>query len=671
MTKTQSLKALSKKRLRFFRHTLTALFLAAFLSGGSFLPASARNAKADEVFTPNANLVVEGVPQIPRKLAEQANKYTASRAATFQSWHPTRREMLISTRFSDTVQIHRVEKPGGARTQLTFFPDRVDYASYQPGDGKYFIFLKDENGDDRHQLYRYDLDTGDVTKLTEGQYPVFGITWSHSGKWLLYCSPKRNGKDSDIYLIDPLNPQGERRLVEIKGPYWEVLSISPDDRKAVVYEFISSEQNALWLIDIQAGSISKLTPPPPGGEKVAYWNAAFSADGKGIFLTSDQKSEVARLAYLDSATGKIDWLVPDLKWGVESLSPSPDGKRLAYVTNEEGVGRLHLFDLRDRREQKIPDLPTGIVSKLRWRNRSELSFNLETARYPSDIYSLDADKSVIERWTKSETGGVNTDSFSDAKLIRWSSFDRRDVSGFLYLPPARFPGPRPVIIDIHGGPQLQARPSYAGRYNYYLNELGIAVIFPNVRGSDGFSKSFLALDNGPSRADAVKDIGALLDWIKTQPQLDSERVMLRGDSYGGYLALAVAAAEPTRLKAVMTVSAITSLPSYIKGADNWVQDLLRVEYGDERQPEQLKFMEQLSPRSHVGRINVPLFLAAGSNDVRVTPAETEQMVRAAQAKRTPVWYLLAKDEGHIFGKKINRDYLFFASVLFIRQFLLG
>ena len=303
MTKTQSLKARSKKTLRFFRHTLTALFLAAFLSGGSFLPASARNAKADEVFTPNANLVVEGVPQIPRKLAEQAGKYTASRAATFQSWHPTRREMLISTRFSDTVQIHRVERPGGARTQLTFFPDRVDYASYQPGDGKYFIFLKDENGDDRHQLYRYDLDTGDVTKLTEGQYPVFGITWSHSGKWLLYSSPKRNGKDSDIYLIDRWTRR-ERRLARSRA-YWERLYFARD-RKAVV-TINSSEQNALCSLT-SSRSISRLTPLPPA-EKKSPTGTPPSAPTGGDFSDSGSKYEGAR-GISRTATGKMTGWFP-------------------------------------------------------------------------------------------------------------------------------------------------------------------------------------------------------------------------------------------------------------------------------------------------------------------------------------------------------------------------
>ena len=356
---------------------------------------------------------------------------------------------------------------------------------------------------------------------------------------------------------------------------------------------------------------------------------------------------------------------------MDEFDLSPDGKTLAFVSNEEGIGRLHLLDTETCKEKTAPNLPVGVVSEIKWHpGGRELGFSFTSARFPSDVYSYDIQTGKLERWTFSETGGINTENFSDAELIRWKSFDGRMISGFLYRPPAKFTGKRPVIIGLHGGPQSQTRPSFAGRVNYYLNELGVAVIYPNVRGSSGYGKTFLKLDDGLLREDAHKDMGALLDWIKMQPGLDADRVMVFGESYGGYLTLAVAANYGDRIRAAHSIVGPSNLVTYLEKADDWVRELQRVEFGDERDSKTREFLERIAPLNNARKIKTPLFIVQGMNDSLVPPTESEQIARAVRKNGTPVWYLAAKDEGHGFSKKKNRDFQFYSTVLFIKEYLL-
>src|SRR5205085_1067135 len=247
------------------------------------------------------------------------------------------------------------------------------------------------------------------------------------------------------------------------------------------------------------------------------------------------------LAYIDLASKRFTFLTEHINWNVEQFAVSPEGATIALVTNENGISRLRLLDTKTQKEKLVAKLPVGVISNIRWRNdMPELGFVFESARSPADVYSLDVRSGKIERWTFSEAGSVNIEQLAEPELISWKSFDGRIISGFLYRPPARFTGERPVIVDIHGGPELQARPGFLGeRDNYFMNELGIALIFPNIRGSSGLGKTFLNLDNGLLREDAYKDVGALLNWIKTGPDLDADRIMVSGVSYGAGVTLAV------------------------------------------------------------------------------------------------------------------------------------
>lgn len=623
------------------------------------------------VIKPGDNLVVEGVPPIPVLLAEEVRRYTEFRTAGLESWHPTRREMLIGTRFGDTPQVHLVRVPGGARTQLTFFPDRVSGASFRPQTGDQFIFSKDIGGNEFFQLYRYDLATGDVTLLTDGKSRNTDPLWSHDGTRLVHGSTRRNGKDVDLYTVNPSDPKSDRQLMQLEGGGWGALDWSPDDHQLLVLQEISANESYIWLADSSTGE-KKLVTPKVGAETVHYAGGEFSKDGKGIYTTTDRDSEFHRLAYIDLATGKHEYLSDQIKWDVDEFDLSPDGRTIAFVTNEEGISRLHLLDTKTRKEKTGPNLPVGIIGGLQWhQNGRDLGFTMTTARSTADVYSLDTRTGLVERWTQSETGGLNTENFSEAQLVRWPSFDGKTISGFLYTPPAaKFTGPRPVIINIHGGPEGQSRPTFLGRSNYFLNELGAAIIYPNVRGSTGYGKTFLSLDNGMKREDTYKDIGSLLDWVKTRPDLDSSRVLVTGGSYGGHMTYAVATLYNERIRASLPVVGISNLVSFLERTEAYRRDLRRVEYGDERDPAMRAFMERTAPLNHAQNITRPIFIVAGGNDPRVPLNEAEQMARTVRKNGSPVWYLMAKDEGHGFAKKKNQDFQFYATVMFVREYLL-
>ena len=647
----------------------------ALLAFGLASPARPQTAAAaparPAVLKPADNLVADGLPDIPAEIAEAVGRYTEFRAASLAGWHPVKREMLISTRFGDTSQVHEVKVPGGARRQLTFFPDRVGGASWPRRSAAYIVFDKDRGGDEFSQIFRLDVATGAITLISDGgRSQNYLGPWSRTGDRMAFGSTRRNGADRDIYVMDPKDPATTRRVLEVKGGGWGPTDWSLDDTRLLVIEGISVNESYVWVVDVATGEKTLVTPRG-GPEKVAYSGPRWSADGKGIYVATDRDSEFQRLAHLDLATGKHTYLTSHIPWDVESFAPSPDGRTIAFETNEEGLSVLRLLDTATGREKPAPRLPIGLIGALEWHdNGRDLGLVLTSARSPSDVYSLDVTTGTLERWTESETGGLNAQAFSEPELVRWKSFDGKTISGFLYKPAPRFTGPRPVIVNIHGGPEGQSRPGFQGRSNYYLDELGVAVLYPNVRGSTGFGKTFVKLDNGMLREDSVKDIGALLDWIPTRRDLDASRVMVTGGSYGGYMTLAVATHYDARIRCSLDVVGISNFVTFLQNTEAYRRDLRRVEYGDERDPAMREFLLRTAPANNAQKITKPLFVVQGRNDPRVPWTESEQMVATVKKNGGPVWYLLANDEGHGFAKKKNQDFLLYATVAFVRAHLL-
>lgn len=644
---------------------------------GKQAPAQVEPAKPADVPLDDAHvaipdsLLAQGIPPIPKAIAEAVGAYSEARSASVLGWHPNEHHLLISTRFADTAQVHEVKLAGGARRQLTFFRDRVGGASYPPvGDGSWLVFSKDIGGNEFAQNWRLDRATGQVTLLTDGKSKNTLGPWANSGKQLAYTSTRRTRKDTDLYVVDPAEPSSDRLVAQVEGGGWAPLDWSPDDQRLLVLNYVSVNESYLWSVDVAMGDKTLLTAK---GDTPVSWNGgAFTADGHHVITTSDQGSDFKQLVRIDLATRTATPLTTAVNWDVEDFAVSHDRKRLAAVINEGGLSKLQLHDLPGGAQKPVgASLPVGVIGGLAWHNdNKQLAFTLSSARSPADTYVLDTGKKTVTRWTESEVGGLDPQGFSEPSLITWKSFDEREIPGFYYKPPARFAGKRPVMVVIHGGPEGQSEAGFIARNNYFLNELGVAIVYPNVRGSTGYGKQYVALDNAEKREDSVKDLGALLDWIAGQPELDAERVMIMGGSYGGYMTLAASVHYADRIRCAVDIVGISNFVTFLEHTEAYRQDLRRVEYGDERVPAMRTKLQEISPLTHADKIKKPLFVIQGRNDPRVPVSEAEQIVATLQKGGTPVWYLEGKDEGHGFSKKRNQDYQMYATILFMQTYLL-
>ena len=617
---------------------------------------------------PPAAIKAESVPEIPQEVMNELSRYGEFRAAALQSWHPVRREILITTRFADVPQVHHVTAPGGARHQLTFDRERITDASFDPAEGRYFTYSRDIGGNEFYQIFLHDMQTSRSTMLTDGKSRNSPGMWSRDGKLIAFTSTRRNGREFDVWVVEPSGPQTARMVFQAPTVGWMIADWSPDNKKLLLAKYTSIATVSVHELDIASGKARAVSPEAEG---VATFPGGYAPDGKSYYASTTQDSEFTRPVLIDLASGKMNDLHTGLNWDASPGNPSDDGKFVAYTVNEDGTDRLYILDTAARRHRPVPKLPLGLIGGLEWRKDThELGFSMNSARTPTDTYSLDVDSGKLERWTRSETGGLNADEFVEPEIIRWKSFDGQTISGFYYKPPARFTGPRPVIINIHGGPESQYRAGYLGRSNYYLNELGVALIYPNVRGSAGYGKRFVNLDNAYKREDSVKDIGALLDWIAKQPGLDKNRVMVTGGSYGGYMTLASMTHYNDRLRGGIDIVGIANWVTFLQNTESYRRDLRRAEYGDERDPKMKDFLLTISPEKNVQKITKPMMIVQGKNDPRVPWTESQQMVEAIRANNTPVWYILAADEGHGFSKKQNQDYQAAATIMFLRQHLL-
>jgi len=639
-------------------------FTCAFVRGVT----SEVSAQADSIIPPEG-LEVEGVPKVPSSLAQQIKPYTGAYGLPLAGWHPNKQELWVKG-ISNAAWISRIEAPGGSQKMWLNLPFGGVYDFYFQPQAKYLIYNRDADGDESFRMYLYNIENRSSTRLSEGKSRNTEFIWSNSGEKVVYSFSPAKGKGVGLSVINPFDPESNRLLVESTGNYLRAYDWSPDDKEVVFCEFISNTISKMWLVNTETDE-KRILLGQDKEESGYFSRPRFGKDGKGVYLITDHKSDVRYLAYLNLADGKLTSLTATMKWDVDEFRLSPEGKTIAFVINEDGVSRLHLLDTGSRQHKPVASLPIGIISDIKWRNNStELAFNFKSPRTPNDIYSLDTITLKSECWSKSVTGGVDTEKLSQSELIRWKSFDGRMISGFMYRPPATFTGKRPVIIDIHGGPEEQYRPEYGYDDNYFMSELGVVKIYPNIRGSSGFGKAFLKLDDSVRRDDAVKDIGGLIDWIKKQPGLDSDRVMLQGQSYGGYLALASATHYGDRIRGVVCEHGVSNLASFVANTEGWRRDVQRAEYGDERDPKIRAFMEKTAPINNLQRIKKPLLIIHGKNDPRHPASEAEALAQAAKKAGVPVWYLLAKDEGHGFVKHPNRNYKLYTIILFVKEFLL-
>ena len=634
-------------------------------------------AAAQDIVAPNANLQADGIPPIPAALAAKVAPYTEFRPRFLASWHPVRHELTVATRATNTSQLFDVRSPLGTPVQLTDYAEPVRFGAWWPAKPDVLVFARDVGGNEQAQLYRLDPGAKEPLLLTDASRVHQALAVNRARDRLLIGSTdvdrsggRRENPTLDVTLIDPLDPATAKKVVTLPGTGWGDFSYSFDGARLAMNEFKSVTETYVWVMDLATGERKRVLPAEGETRRIASSEVAFSRDGKGLFLTTDRDGEFQRANYLDLATGRLEAFGPE-SWDVEQMTMSRDGRQLALVVNEAGVGTLRLYDADTRRELPRPQVPIGTVSNVQWHGDSTaLAFNLNSARSPGDVYVLELAGNRVARWTEAKVEGLDASRFAVQTPIEWKSFDGRTITGFIARPPASYTGKRPVMIQIHGGPEGQARPGFLGRWNYYVNELGIAIIEPNVRGSTGYGKTFVALDNGMKREDSVKDIGALLDWIATQPDLDASRVVVAGGSYGGYMSLAVATTYPSRIAGTIDVVGIANFVSFLERTESYRRDLRRVEYGDERDPAMRAFLEKISPVNRASAITRPLFVVHGRNDPRVPYTEAEQIVTTVRKNGAPVWYLLAANEGHGFAKKENADFYFYSTIRFLQETVL-
>ncbi|HKR33753.1 MAG TPA: prolyl oligopeptidase family serine peptidase [Steroidobacteraceae bacterium] len=605
---------------------------------------------------------LQNVPEVTADVVAAVQRYQNYRAASFQDWLSDG-SILIATRFGSTQQIHRVTSPGGDRTQITFQSEPVAGAIAIPGTQR-FVFVRDTGGDEWFQIFSAGL-SGDPAQLTETGTRNQSAAFSPDGQMIAWSRATKGSGEYAIYVADPANARSA------KSVYREAGSIGPDDISAdrtqlLFTRSISNRESKLFMLDLASGKAKEIAPK---AGKVRYDNARLARDGRSVYAISTKDSDFGRLVQIDVASGKDTVLTPDLKWDVETFTLSDDDRLLAYSVNEDGFSNVVVRDLVTRRALPQPQLPRGVLQTMAFSpDKSKLAFDLSTATSAGDVWTWDVTGANLTRWTTSELGGLDPAKLAEPQLVRFKSFDGQSIPALVYRPAGIAADVRtPVIMDIHGGPEGQSRPSWNVGAQYFAGVLGATVILPNVRGSTGYGRRYADLDNAEKREDSVKDIGALLDWIATQPNLDKNRVAVYGQSYGGYMSLAVSTHYADRLVGSVERYGISDFASFLKNTEAYRRDNRRAEYGDERDPKMQAVFKRIAPLANVAKITKPMLVMQGANDPRVPKSESDQVVAGIRANGVETWYVVFADEGHGFLKKPNNDLRREVETVFLRK----
>ena len=568
----------------------------------------------------SGNLVMEDIPAVPQSVVADLNRYQNVRSAGFQAWTEDGEGMFVTTRFGDVSQIHHVGHAGGARTQITFFEEPTGGVSRQP-QGSKMVFTMDAGGSEFSQIFLLDPSgSDDALMLTDGESRNGVVVWDRRGEWIAYQSTRRNGASNDVWMMNINNPETAGTVYESPdGTWWGPSDFSPDNQQLLILNYVGNADSRIHLLDLESGNMRMVAGNPENPS--SNFPVAFDREGKGFYYITDVNGEFQQLAWKSLEDGASPvFVTADIPWNIEGGAVSEDRTRAAFTVNQSGFSKLYLLDMASREYKSVDSIPTGLVGAMEFSpDGTKLGMTLNTSQTPSDSFVLNLGEGALEygdltRWTYSEVGGLDTGTFVQPELIAYPTFDSNSggpesIPAWVYKPEGE--GPFPVIVAIHGGPESQSRPSFSSTYQMWLQKLGATVIRPNVRGSDGYGKHYMSLDNGFKREDSVKDIGALLDWIKTQPDLDENRVAVFGGSYGGYMVLASSVHYSDRLKAAVDIVGISNFVTFLENTQDYRRDLRRAEYGDERDPDMRAHLETISPLNHVDKIRIPMFVVQG------------------------------------------------------------
>jgi dipeptidyl aminopeptidase/acylaminoacyl peptidase len=619
------------------------------------------------------NMILEDVPEIPEDISTRIQQYQNTRSASFADWLPNDDGILIATRFGNTSQLHTVNSPGGARNQITFFDEPVTNGSFSPSSAyNGFLFTKDIGGNEFDQIYWYDMNTRNAEMLSDGASRNFGMSWSNKGDQFAFTSSRRNKMDFDIYISDMKSPKVATLKVDRGSGYWVAVDWSPDDSKLIVIQYLSSTKSNSYILDLKTEGLTQINDAKT---EAVFLASGWDKTGKKIYATTNMGREFNTLVQYDVSSKKIEYITDDIPWDIDEFTTNTSRTKAAFTVNENGFSQLYVMDIATNAYKKVPNLPVGQINAIKFKpSKAELAMVLNSTETPGDVYALNLNSLKMTRWTTSEVGGLDTSLFPKPELINFETFDKvdgkiRTIPAFVYKP-LNVEGPLPVMISIHGGPEGQHTPSFSSFYAFLANEMGIAIIAPNVRGSAGYGKTFLKLDNGFNREDSVKDIGKLIEWIENNSDFDKDKVAVFGGSYGGYMVLSSMYNFSDKLKCGVDIVGISNFVTFLENTEAYRRDLRRAEYGDERDPEMRTYLESISPTNHVTEFKSPLFVIQGANDPRVPASESEQMVKSIRENNGKVWYMLAKDEGHGFRKKENSDRMTEAVAMFLQEHLL-
>ena len=650
------------------------LCLLAVIGVGRFLTAADASDTAKANVDPRRPGAIEAqdVPTVPAEIFAKLAQYQSVRGAAFRGWAPDGTGILINTRFGNSSQLHRVYEPGSRREQITFYNEPVSGTFIPRATDGAILLTMDSGGNENDQVYFFDRPKFETRLLTDGKSRNQLGAIRDNGSQVVISSNQRNGRDTDLYLADPRSPGSMKMLMQVEKQTWQAYDWSNDGTFVLLARYVSANESYPALLNVLTGERTDL--PLATDEKASVGPMAFAPDGKSILIATDGGGEFSRLARFDLATRKYEWLTADISWNVSDIEVHAESGQVAFAINDDGATRLFLLP-RDGAPRRELTLPLGIVSGMQFSpDGKQLGFTLARADAPPDAFSIQLETGELVRWTYSEVGGLNPEIFVTPSRIQFKSFDGRMIPAYYFKPrsagaTAKDAARLPVYISIHGGPESQYQPFFSPIFQYYVNELGIAVICPNVRGSSGYGKTYLKLDNAEKREDSVKDIGALLDWIGQQPELDASRVAVAGGSYGGYMTLASLTHFGDRIKAGIDVVGIANFVTFLERTAGYRVDLRRAEYGDERDPQMKSIFEKISPLNHADKIQTSLMVVHGKNDPRVPFFEAEQIAARVRQNGKSVWTVFANNEGHGFAKKDNIDYQRAVEVLFLKQHL--
>ncbi|MBK3519571.1 S9 family peptidase [Carboxylicivirga marina] len=617
---------------------------------------------------------MEDIPEIPEEIKSRIQQYQNTRSASFADWLPDDKGILITTRFGNTAQLHKVAQPEGARNQITFFDEPVTDGLFSPSkDHNGFLYTKDAGGNEFSQIYWYNINNSQSEMLSDGVSRNFAIAWSNDGKKFSFTSTRRNKKDNDIYVSNMSSPKDASIVVDKGNGYWVVTDWSPDDNQLTVIQYLSINKSNSYIFDFSKNELKQIND---NNKEAVFRSLAWNQGGGKLYVITNEGEEFDKLAEYDIKSGKYNYITKDINWDVDEFVTNKARTKGAFTVNENGFSQLYLIDLLSNKYEKATNLPISQISGLKFHpSQDKIGMVINSTNTPGDIYVYDLKTKETVRWTYSEVGGLNMENFPKPELIEFETFDEvdghiRKIPAFVFKPTG-IKDNLPVLISIHGGPEGQYKPRFSSGYAHLVNELGIAIVVPNVRGSSGYGKTYVKLDNGYNREHSVKDIGKLIEWIEKQPEYDASRIAVIGGSYGGYMVLSSMFNFNDKLKCGIDIVGISNFVTFLENTEEYRRDLRRAEYGDERDPKMRKFLTSISPTAHVDKITKPLFVIQGANDPRVPASESEQMVKKIRENNGIVWYMLAKDEGHGFKKKENQDRMTEAVALFLKENLLN